>query len=79
MQELRATQDRIIEEAIQGERILTFYLKSGVSLKGRVMAHDSYTVFMEHGQEHTLIYKHFVTSVFPARINRGERKGGHSG
>lgn len=70
MHELRATQDRIIEEAIEGEKILTFYLKSGVSLKGTVLAHDSYTVFMLHNQEHTLVYKHFITSVFPARLNR---------
>ena len=72
MHELRATQDRIIEEAIQESRLLTFFLKSGVSIKGTVVAHDSYTVFLLNGKDQTLIYKHFVTSVFPARFLRGD-------
>lgn len=72
MGEQRATQDRIIDDAIEKTRDLTVYLKSGTSIKGHVIAHDSYTIFMDTGSQQTLIFKHFITSVFPARLYRNQ-------
>ncbi len=72
MSEHRATQDRIIDEAIQNHRELTVFLKSGNSVKGTVIAHDSYTLFVDSANHHTLIFKHFITSIYPARILRND-------
>ncbi len=72
MAEQRHTQDRIIEDAIEKSRELTIYLKSGTSVKGRVVAHDSYTILMQGESNQMVVYKHFITSVYPARIPRPE-------
>lgn len=72
MSEHRATQDRIIDDAIRKCRELTVYLKSGTSIKGTVIAHDSYTLFMNSGSNQTLIFKHFITSIYPARFIRND-------
>ncbi len=66
----RANQDKIIEDAIERSRPITIFLKSGVSLKGKVLSHDSYTIFLEADEKQTLVYKHFITSIYPARMNR---------
>ncbi len=70
MTEQRITQDKIIDEAIADHRSLSLYLKSGVSVKGIVLAHDSYTVYMKQNEDYILVYKHFITSVFPAVTGR---------
>jgi RNA chaperone Hfq len=71
----RITQDKIIDEAIADQNVLTFYLKSGVSVKGTVLAHDSFTVYLKQNQDYVLIYKHFLTSVFPATVHKNTPEG----
>jgi RNA chaperone Hfq len=72
----RITQDKIIDEAIAEGKVLTFYLKSGVSMKGVVLAHDPYTVYMKQTQDYILVYKHFITSFFPAAIQKNAANEG---
>ncbi|MBI3394239.1 MAG: RNA chaperone Hfq [Spirochaetia bacterium] len=62
----RAYQDQILDFAIQQSKNMSIFLKSGVPIKGRVMAHDAYTILMKTEHNHTLIYKHSISSLFPA-------------
>ena len=62
----RAYQDQILDHAIVQARGISIYLKSGVPMKGKVLAHDSYTILMKTDTSHALIYKHSVSSLFPA-------------
>ncbi len=66
----KANQDQIINQAIKKGRMLTVYLKNGVHIKGRVLAHDSYTILMDNEKHKSLVYKHSITSIFPARLAR---------
>lgn len=62
----RAYQDQILDHAIAQARILSIFLKSGVPMKGKVIAHDSYTILMKTETSQALIYKHSISSLFPA-------------
>ncbi len=64
----RANQDQLLEYAIENSKILTFFLRSGVPIKGRVVAHDLHTVLIKTEKNQTLAYKHSITSIFPARF-----------
>lgn len=66
----KANQDQIINQAIKKQRMLTIYLKNGVHIKGRVLAHDSYTILLDNEKHKSLVYKHSITSIFPARLAR---------
>ena len=62
-------QELLIENAVKGGKRVVVFLKSGVPLKGRILDHDSYTIFMEtEKKRQALIYKHSVTSIFPVRV-----------
>lgn len=65
---LDRNQDQVIEHAITGDRRLTVFLKNGVPMRGKIIAHDSYTIFMETDKAQALIYKHSVTSLRPAKL-----------
>jgi host factor-I protein len=64
----RLYQDRLLDHAVQKMKNITMYLKNGVHIKGRVLAHDTFTILVETEKNKTLVYKHSVTSVFPARL-----------
>ena len=64
----RLYQDRLLDNAMQKSKSITVYLKNGVHIKGRVLSHDTFTVLIETEKNNTLIYKHSVTSLFPARL-----------
>ena len=65
---LDRNQDQVIEGAMEADRRLTVFLKNGVPLRGKILAHDSYTIFMETDKAQALVYKHSVTSLRPARL-----------
>ncbi|MCB1307960.1 MAG: RNA chaperone Hfq [Leptospiraceae bacterium] len=75
----RVYQDRILETATKRNRPITVYLKNGVHIKGRVLAHDMFTILLETDKNKTLVYKHSATSIFPARMNHRKPHGGHGG
>lgn len=64
----RIHQDKIFEDARDRKRPLTIYLKNGVHIKGLIEMHDNFTVLVRTEKKQTLIYKHSITSLFPARI-----------
>ncbi len=75
---LDRNQDQVIENAMEGDRRLTVFLKNGVPMRGKILAHDSYTIFMETEKAQALVYKHSVTSLRPARLKGpGPSGGGH--
>ncbi|MEQ8352602.1 MAG: RNA chaperone Hfq [Leptospiraceae bacterium] len=63
----RSDQDQIIEKAISRASRLTLYLKNGVPVRGKVLAHDSHTVYVVTDKSPTLVFKHSISSVFPVR------------
>ncbi|MCR9143315.1 MAG: RNA chaperone Hfq [bacterium] len=65
----RLYQDRLLDTAMQKAKSITVYLKNGVHIKGRIVAHDTFTVLIETEKNNTLVYKHSVTSLFPARLH----------
>ena len=75
-------QELVIEAAIEKGKKLTVFLKNGVPMKGVVLAHDPYTIFMQTEKNQALIFKHSITSMFPARLPRPSdtrRPGGGGG
>lgn len=65
----RIHQDKILEEARLRGRPLTMYLKNGVHIKGLIKMHDNFTVLINSEKNQTLVYKHSITSIFPARLH----------
>jgi host factor-I protein len=66
-------QDRLLDMAMERDKPITAFLKNGVQVKGRVRAHDTFTILLETEKNITLVYKHSITSVFPARISAGRK------
>lgn len=66
----RLYQDRLLDHSVQKMKNVTVYLKNGVHIKGRVLAHDTFTILIETDRNRTLVYKHSVTSLFPARLQQ---------
>lgn len=56
-------QDTVIDQAIEKSKGVTVFLRNGVHLSGKVIAHDPYTILMETDKNRTLVYKHTVTSI----------------
>jgi len=71
---LDRNQEQIIENAIRDEKRVTIFLKNGVPMRGRVLGHDAYTIFMQTDKNQALIYKHSITSMYPIRIWPKPRK-----
>ncbi len=70
MSSSRLYQDRLLDHSVQKMKNVTVYLKNGVHIKGRVLAHDTFTILIETDRNRTLVYKHSVTSLFPARLQQ---------
>lgn len=69
----RLYQDRLLDAAVERGKPVTAYLKNGVHIRGKVVEHDTFTILLETEKNLTLVYKHSITSVFPARL-QGARK-----
>ncbi|HMU82689.1 MAG TPA: RNA chaperone Hfq [Leptospiraceae bacterium] len=65
-------QDELFEGALKTGRPISLYLKTGVPVRGKVRAHDGFTVLLEQEGRSILVYKHSITSVLGARP--GQRK-----
>ncbi|MBE7438886.1 MAG: RNA chaperone Hfq [Spirochaetales bacterium] len=67
-------QDVILATAIERQKPLTFFLRNGVHVKGKVIGHDAFTVLVETDKHQSLVFKHSITSIQPAHLPRPERK-----
>jgi len=73
MQTRKAIHDQVFEEARIKARPVSVFLKNGVSIKGKVLAHDPYILFMETDKEQVIVYKHSITSIL-SRTSSPDRK-----
>ncbi|MBL8021149.1 MAG: RNA chaperone Hfq [Leptospirales bacterium] len=60
---LVAIQDELFESALKSGKPVSMYLKTGVPVRGKVSAHDNFTVLLEQDGRTVLVYKHSITSV----------------
>lgn len=58
-----SNQNVLLDEAHAKDKNVTLYLKNGVHYTGKVIAHDSHTIFLRTEQGDTLVFKHVVTSI----------------
>lgn len=66
---------------VRKERIpVTMYLVNGFQMRGLVKGFDSFTVVMDCEGKQTLVYKHAISSITPARaVNfAAEETGGEA-
>jgi host factor-I protein len=72
-------QDDILERAARERVPLTLYLKAGVQLWGRIVAHDRFTLVLEREGRLQLVYKSavstFAPQMRPADTDRPPRGG----
>ncbi|MBX7057807.1 MAG: RNA chaperone Hfq [Leptospirales bacterium] len=61
-------QERLLDQAMEKSRPVTAFLKNGVQVKGKVLAHDNFTILLDTERNLTLVYKHSITSLFPVRF-----------
>lgn len=56
-------QNQLIEKALKRSSVLQIFLKSGVPIRGKVLAHDNHSLFLRTEQGQILIYKHAISSM----------------
>lgn len=66
-------QNLMIERARKRSMPIQIFLKSGVPIRGRVLAHDNHSVFLENDQGQVLVYKHAISSLMSARPSARKR------
>ena len=70
-------QDLILNTARKEKSELTIYLTNGVPLKGRVTSFDNFTIVLDQNGKQSLIYKHAISTIIPAKpisLNPEEKK-----
>lgn len=60
-------QDEVFQAALESGRPISLFLKSGVPVRGKVIAHDPFTLLLEQEERNVMVYKHSITSVLGAR------------
>ncbi len=60
-------QDELFESALKSGRPISLFLKTGVPVRGKIRAHDGFTVLLEQEGRSILVYKHSITSVIGGR------------
>ena len=70
-------QDLILNCVRKDKSELTIYLTNGVPLKGRVTSFDNFTIVIDQNGKQSLIYKHAISTIIPAKavnLNPDEKK-----
>ena len=63
-----ATLQDVFLNQVRKERLpVTMYLINGFQMRGLVKGFDSFTVVMDCDGKQTLVYKHAISSISPAR------------
>lgn len=66
-------QNQLIEKAKKKSLPLQIFLKSGVPLRGKVIAHDNHALFIVTEQGQILVYKHAISSLAAGRAPQKKR------
>ncbi|MBW7858329.1 MAG: RNA chaperone Hfq [Leptonema sp. (in: Bacteria)] len=56
-------QNQLIEKARKRSLSIQVFLKSGVPIRGKVLAHDNHSLLLKADQGQILIYKHAISSM----------------
>ncbi len=67
-------QNQIIEKARKRSLPLQLFLKSGVPIRGKVVAHDNHSVLLSTEQGQILVYKHAISSVSAVRAHSSRKR-----
>lgn len=60
---MRDFQENLYKKALEKEKPITIFLKSGVRIPGKIIAIDKFTIFIDsHGQQQ-LIYKQAISTI----------------
>ncbi len=60
-------QDGLLNQLRRENIPIVMYLMNGVQLKGLVRGFDSFTVVLENDGKQSMVYKHAVSTISPAR------------
>ena len=60
-------QDVFLNGARKEKVQLTVYLTNGFQFKGVVKGFDNFTVILEHDGKQSLVYKHAISTIVPAK------------
>ncbi len=60
-------QDGFLNQLRRESIPIVMYLMNGVQLKGLVKGFDSFTVVLENDGKQSMVYKHAVSTISPAR------------
>lgn len=60
-------QDGLLNQLRRENIPIVMYLMNGVQLKGMVKGFDSFTVVLENDGKQSMVYKHAVSTISPAR------------
>lgn len=66
-------QNQLIDKAKKRSLPIQIFLKSGVPIRGKVIAHDNHAVFIVTEQGQVLVYKHAISSLSAARAPQKKR------
>lgn len=66
-------QNQIIEKARKRSLPLQLFLKSGVPIRGKVVAHDNHSVLLTTEGGQVLVYKHAISSLSATRPQTRKR------
>lgn len=60
-------QDVFLNQARKEKIAITIYLTNGFQFKGVVKGFDSYIVILEYEGKQSMVYKHAISTIIPAR------------
>jgi len=60
-------QDVFLNQARKERILVTVFLKNGFQFKGLVKGFDAFTVILESDGKQSLVYKHAISTIVPAR------------
>lgn len=66
-------QDEVFQAALESGRPVSLFLKTGVPVRGKIVAHDPFTLLLEQEDKNIMVYKHSITSVLGARKPRKQK------
>ena len=59
-------QDTLLQHLRDGNIEVTMFLVNGIKLLGQIKRFDSFTVQLVRGNSSQLVYKHAISTIFPA-------------
>lgn len=68
---VRLDQEHVLNRSIKKATPAVIFLRNGPYLKGKVRAHDAFTVLLDTDKGQVMVYKHAITSII---LSAGRRR-----